>query len=202
MTPRTRFLTFVFAVSVAVPPSQRAICGILTFTVLLFAGCGGSSPTSPSLATPPLPDGTFLMEWVGDSYQCQDIRVPNAGTSVSVLMAGTHDASGTWIAHPLSSDGGNVEIRMTRSGPTTSAGDFPVAGTWSGNAIDSFVFAPSYIPYGSNLAFGDSAPFTGSASARFVSAGGYSSTPLVFTRNGLSATCPAAAVEWSLNVHN
>jgi hypothetical protein len=177
----------------------------MLITLVVASACGRSAtsptlntPSSPSAPVPALADGAFDIQFV--SGMCNDFQV--AGTSVAVLLTATHDADGTWVAHPSSAAGGNFEIRLKVGGNATSPNshDVAVTGTWSGTAIDSYKSFPNYALSDASVILGDSATFTGLVHHPFVTfADGSSSTSVTFTRNGASSTCPAGTVAWHLD---
>jgi hypothetical protein len=178
----------------------------LTVVALLATlACGSnadwpSSPTQP-FVFPVFGGGTFLIALLGDSSLCGDIKNPQAGTMVSVAMAGSV-VDGVWTGRALTPDGGQFELRLVSSNtpPPASAGlrAISVLGSATGTAIDSFVYTPGFVPRGTAIRFGDRVELTGALrTATFAS--GHVDSPVTFTRNGVSSTCPVGAVEWTIN---
>src|SRR5262245_42655002 len=186
-------------------------------TMCAAIACGGgsaSSPMQPSpAATAPLGDGRFLLELLGGSFECDDFKVPQAGTHIMFTIAATHDG-GTWIGHAATADSGSFELRLGRSAePNPSSGssiplgpfDIPVVGTLTGIATDSYLPLPGYVLSGTSPVFGERTDVfgavhtAGAIAGTIVYADGRTRSPMTFTRNAVSSTCPAGQVGWILN---
>jgi hypothetical protein len=173
--------------------------------VVTVASCG-DTPTSPSTQSPPLGVGNFILAILGDSSLCQDIKVPQAGTFVTVQLRAVHDGN-VWIGRAASAEDGDFEIRLARTNESVSARSGPigardvaVAGSLSGVATDSYKYVPTWVPSGTSAVFGQPTTISGIVRHPFFRFGdGLNLAALTFTRAGVSSTCPAGAVGWTLN---
>lgn len=170
------------------------------------SACGGDV-AAPSAISAPLGDGAFIVDLLGDSKRCDDIKSPQAGTGVTVLVSASHDGNGNWIARAADASGGNFEFRLARGSGTATAPSGPpgpldtaVIGSWSGSAVNSFQIGPfaGVIPP-TTASFGAGASVQGimRSAARF--ADGFITSEMTFSRAGVSSTCPAGAVGWTIN---
>jgi hypothetical protein len=147
------------------------------------------------------------MSLLGGTTECHDVQVPQAGTAVAFRIAGSHDATGAWIGRPTSSVDGNFEIRLAVStGPVGSNAaplrpfDIVIRGTVTGFAIDSYAYTPTSVPSGTTANFSSTFSISGIARyPNFTFADGLGDSALVFSRNSVTATCPAGQVGWTLN---
>jgi hypothetical protein len=168
------------------------------------ASCS-DSPASPS-QQPPLGDGMFILSLLGGTSECGDLKNPQAGTAVTVQIRASHTGD-VWIGKAATTADGDFEIRLSRTSDPVSApggplrlNDIPVAGTLQGTATDSYLFTPTYTLSGTSAVFGSAVTING-----FVRvppgtfAEGRNTSALTFSRAGVSSTCPASAVGWTLN---
>ena len=178
---------------------------LVTIVLLIASACGGG-PTSPSQASPPLADGNFILAFGGGSLECQDVKSPQAGTSVTVRVRAGH-SGGTWIGRAASEEDGDFEIRLMRTSEAVSMDgrpigplDVPVAGTLVGIATDSYRYTPTFVLSGTSAVFAATTPISGVIQSPAGTLGnGVVSGPMTFSRAGVSATCPSRAVGWLLN---
>ena len=178
----------------------------LVYAALIVAGAcgGGSSATSPSNTSGgglPFQAARYVMELLGDSQSCGDIKLPQAGTSVSFVLTLSADATG-WTGK--TSNGGltiHLQPSTTNSSPPFA---IPIAGTVSGFVDDE---APLPLPgmtvqpNGTRAAFAAGTTLAGGIpTASFPSfSTGTINGPVVFSRNGVTSTCPSGAVGWTMN---
>lgn len=172
----------------------------------LVTACGGgttSPSTTPSMSGGGLPfqAGRYVMELLGDSLACGDIKVPQAGTSVSFVLTLSADPSG-WTGKTST---GALSVHF-QSSTTNSFPPFaiPMTGTASGFADDE---APLPLPgmtvqpNGTRVTFATGTSFTGgipTASFPSFSMGSFTA-PVVFSRDGVTSTCPPGVVGWTMN---
>jgi hypothetical protein len=175
---------------------------LAVIALVLVCACGGP-PSSPTAALPfdgavALGNGRRSLTIAGDSDRCGD-RLPETGTAVNVDVMGSSDNMG-WTIRPLDAKGGNFEIRIERALTTAMFGAVALAGTARGYAVDSSTDF-SHTPIGTTLTFGAAATspahLTGSMSIGSLASGAFQDD-LTFSRNGVSASCPAGTVMWSL----
>jgi hypothetical protein len=178
---------------------RREICAIV---LLLATACGGT-PSTPSMPLPfsgrlALGDGRRFLSIVGDSVRCGDVQT-QVGTSVAVDVMGSIDGTG-WTLRQLDDTGGSFEIHVERMLSTGTLGSVPLTGSARGYAIDSsreLLMTPT----GTTLTFTTpgGAPLTVTGRMPFGSlATGEFQGPVTFSRGGVTASCPAGAVTWSL----
>jgi len=186
--------------------SREHLVSATAAIVVTAASCDGG-PASPSPQPPPLGVGIFILSLGGDSSLCQDIKIPLAGTFVTVQVRAVHDG-GTWIGRAASAEDGDFEIRLARATQPVSAHSGPmgprdvaVAGTLWGVATDSYNYVPTWVPSGTSVVFDQTTTISGivrfASGARFGD--GLDTAPVMFTRAGVSSTCPPGAVGWTLN---
>lgn len=169
---------------------------------LLAAGCGAATaPNGPETADLPFQPGPHLFHVLGDSFECGDLKLPQAGVSVAVDALVTR-GSGVWIVRPASGAGGDFEVRLQRSDAAATVLDVPLAGSITGHAIDSY--NPTGMPTGTRATFGISGapggvPLRGRVSPTGYFAQGQLDASIEFSRNDASVTCPAGIVRWVLS---
>jgi hypothetical protein len=177
---------------------------LAVIALVFVCACGGP----PSAPTAPLPfqgavalgNGRRSLTIVGDSDRCGDTRLPDTATpSVNVDVMGSSDNSG-WTLRPLDATGGNFEIRIERALTSAMFGAVALTGSAQGYAVDSSTDF-YHTPMGTTLTFGASDTsaihLTGSMSIGSLASGAFQDE-LTFSRNGVSASCPAGTVMWSL----
>jgi len=177
---------------------------ILYPALLSMTVCGGGNPTSPSTTGGGLPfeAGRYSIELLGGSDQCGDIKIPQAGTGVSFVLTLRADATG-WTG-TTSSGALVMHFQPSTSSMGTPPVAIPLAGTASGFADDEAVTAPPGVgigPNGTRATFTSSVPFSGGIPSGLLPgfASGTINGPVVFSRNGVTATCPSGAVGWTMN---
>jgi hypothetical protein len=185
---------------------------LVVLAAFLVAACG-SGPTSPSPPSPTSPPSStsggglpfhaarYVMDLSGDSHPCgDDIKVPQAGTTVSFILTLSADPTG-WTG---TTSGGGLTIHFQ---PSTNNSfppfDIPMAGTASGFADDE---APVPLPgidvqpNGTRVTFPAGTSITGGfPTAGFPFSMGSFNGTVVFSRNGVTSTCPSGAVRWTMN---
>lgn len=178
-------------------------CRLALIVALLAMGCAGASPAGPvapgALSGGGLPfDGTRYSLYIsGDSSKCGDVKSPQAGTSVTLTLTLQADATG-WTATASS---GTLALRLQKGTATVHIGLIPVTGSGTGVADDvgiplQFLPAP---PNGTRVTFGGTVPLSGEMPNSVFALGTFDG-PMVFSRNGVTSTCPAGAVDWTLNI--
>lgn len=146
----------------------------------------------------------YSLQITGGSLECGDVKSPQAGTVVSVYMNLKPDATG-WIA---TADNGTLTLRFEPGSNTAGFGQIALVGTARGSADDQGLAPTPGIPLqltGTRVTFDDaSIPFSGLLPAALVPGfedfgnGKFQGT-VVFSRNGVIATCPAGAAGWLIN---
>jgi len=171
--------------------------------LVFICACGGP----PSAPTAPLPfegatalgNGRRSLTIAGDSDRCGDVRLPATDTAVNVDVLGSSDNAG-WTIRPLDATGGNFEIRIERALTGAMFGAVALTGSAHGYAVDSSTDF-YHTPIGTKLTFGtsdtSSIHLTGSMSIGSLASGAFQDD-LTFSRNGVTASCPAGTVMWSL----
>ena len=107
---------------------------LLVACCALISGCGGT-PTAPeSNGTLPFRPGAYMLDLIGDSVACGDVKNPQAGTAVTVRL-NMEVASNRYVA--TSAQGGLV-LRLERERTASSISPFSLAltGTATGSADD------------------------------------------------------------------
>ena len=172
-------------------------CRVLLAGAVIVAGCG--SPTAPE-GTAPLPfrPAAYVIDFSGDTLACGDLKNPQAGTAVS-LRLNMQTTSGLFIA---TSAAGGFTLRFERN-PAANALTLRLTGTATGFADDEG-FAGGTIglaPNGTRMTVEPGVPLAGEIPSPTVSdfALGRLNGPVVFSRGGVSSTCPAGTVSWTLN---
>jgi hypothetical protein len=177
---------------------------IVVLSIVYVSACGSSTTTSPSTIPGgglPFHAGRYVMNLTGFSDPCGDIKVPQAGTTVSFVLTMSADATG-WTGKTSS---GGLTMRFEPS----TANSFPpfaipLRGTASGFADDEAPVQPpgfTVQPNGTRASFASAITFSGgipTASFPGFSMGTVNG-PVVFSRNGVTSTCPSGAVEWTMN---
>ena len=174
---------------------------LLVACCALISGCGGT-PTAPeSNGTLPFRPGAYMLDLIGDSVACGDVKNPQAGTAVSVRL-NMEVASNRYVA--TSAQGGLV-LRLERERTASSVSPFSLAltGTATGSADDEgrTIGGLSIPPKGTRLTVSSSVPLSGEIPSPAVSsfASGTLNGTVTFSRGGVSSTCPAGAFGWTLN---
>ena len=168
----------------------------------LIAACGGGT-TSPSTTTSggglPFQAGRYVMELLGDSQACGDIKVPQAGTGVSFALTLSADPTG-WTGE-TSTRALSVHFlpSTTNSFPPFA---IPMTGMASGFADDEGPLAGmTGQPNGTRVTFPTGTSFSGGIPTASVPgfSTGTITAPIVFSRDGVTSTCPSGAVGWTMN---
>ena len=107
---------------------------LLVACCALISGCGGT-PTAPeSNGTLPFRPGAYMLDLIGDSVACGDVKNPQAGTAVSVRL-NMEVASNRYVA---TSEQGGLVLRLERERTASSIPPFSLrlTGTATGSADD------------------------------------------------------------------
>jgi hypothetical protein len=177
---------------------------VVLASTLVAAACGGS-PAAPSGASAaaggglPFHAGAYEIDFLGGSLECGDIKIPPAGTSISVRFDMRAETGG-WTATATS---GTLTLHF-RPGAGTQPTSVALAGTGNGFADDQGItLGPPLVipPNGTRLTTDGAISLSGAMPPGFVSdfSHGTLDGPVVFSRNGVASTCPAGAVGWTLN---
>jgi len=181
----------------------------LVFTIVTAAvsmwGCGSSSPTGPSGQESPadfLPfsESFYVIEFHGDSFQCGDAKSPQAGTVVASRVLLRREGS-AWAA---ANGDGTLTLRMERTVGAPAVAGIRLTGTARGFADDEgAIFDPRFSipPNGTRLAIADAVALSGAIPAGALTdfSQGTIDGPVTFSRAGVTSTCPARAVMWTMN---
>lgn len=173
---------------------------LLTSSVVITA-CGGT-PSAPGTAgAPPFRSGAYVIDFIGDSFACGDVKTPQAGTAATVRL--TIETSGNRSIATATGGGLTLQLQRDQTVSRFSMFSVGVAGTANGFAADEGYAAGaiSTPPSGTRLTIDPSVPLTGEMPSPTVSdfALGALHGTVVFSRGGVTATCPAGAVSWTLN---
>lgn len=170
---------------------------LLAWCVAVSA-CSGS-PTAPDPDSAlPFRSGAYVIDMGGDSLACGDIKNPQAGTRVRVTL-NMEVTSNHYVAK---STQGTLMLRFERdpAGKSISPMSLVLTGTVSGSADDEGRSLDISVPP-SPLTVSSSVPLSGEIpTPNFVDfAFGTINGIVTFSRNGVSSTCPAGSVGWTLN---
>ena len=174
--------------------------------LLGLAACGGGNPTGPADPQPAggglqFIESAYAVNFVGDSLACGDVKNPNTGLSVGIRMTLRRDATG-WTANHA------TETAMLRFEPASTtpspAGPAAIVGVARGSAQDEgVVFDPGFsVPAnGTRITFADNAALSGAMQTPQLtdSSGGTINGTVSFSRDGVTSTCPAGAVRWTIS---
>jgi hypothetical protein len=171
--------------------------------LVLLAGCGAHSPSAPSTTAPggglPFQSALYELRIVGDPLRCTG-DVLRVGTLVSLAVNLTPDASG-WTGRPADPANGTLVLTLRPGSLPSSPPRFQLGGAVQGFAIDAGT-GPLPVRTGRRLTFGSTAdavtPISGVTPGSVLAAVGPIEGPAAFTLEGLTTTCPAGAVLWSL----
>ena len=181
---------------------------LLIASLLAASACGGR-PTSPSSSGGPPGGGLpfqatrYLISIVGDSVRCGDIRAPATGTAVSLNLVLQPDATG-WTAVAEDTVAGTITLRFQQGSGPAGPLEIPLSGTARGFADDRGLPIGVVPPMlnGTRIAFGatgtETIPLSGLIPFQDFSNGTFDG-PVLFSRNGVTATCPAGAAGWTMN---
>ena len=176
-------------------------------SALLLAACGGPS-TSPTGVSAPAGGGLpyqadrYRLQILGGSLACGDNKNPQAGTFVNLLVNMKPDATG-WTA---TTEDGGFSLRLEPGSPATAFGPARLTGTARGAADDQVTLPlpTSPPPSGTRMTIVDAIPVAAVLTALLVPGfadftTGTFNGAVVFSRNGVTATCPAGAVGFTLS---
>jgi hypothetical protein len=176
---------------------------IVVLSIACVSACGSTttSPSSMSGGGLPFQAGRYAMELLGGSDPCGDIKAPQAGTDVSFFLTLSADATG-WTGRTASGALVWHFQSSTNSGSLPFA--VPLAGTASGFADDEAAAAPPGLGIqanGTRVTFASAIAFSGGIPSAFLPgfSTGTINGPVVFSRNGVTSTCPSGAVGWTMN---
>jgi hypothetical protein len=146
----------------------------------------------------PFAEAFYAFEFHGDSFQCGDVKSPQAGTAVGARMMMRRDGN-AWTA---TNGAGTLTVRL--HGTAATIFGTAVSGTARGFAEDEGVlFDPQFSvpPNGTRIAVADDATLSGSIPAGRVTdfSQGTVTGTVTFSRGGVTSTCPTGAVAWTMN---
>jgi hypothetical protein len=180
----------------------------LVVSVVVASACSGSSPSAPS--SPTLGGGIpfqvqtrYSMTMVGDVGSCGDNRSPRSGTAVTLDLTMMPDATG-WTATPANQSAGTLSLRFQQGSAQVPTFQVSLSGTARGFADDQGIAIGTTppVPTGTRATFGatgaEAIPVTGLLSLGQFASGTFDGT-VVFSRNGLTSTCPGGVVTWTMN---
>lgn len=181
--------------------ASRCLAALLAFAA---AGCGGT-PSSPTSPAPPAGGGLpfqatrYSLQVIGSPLACGATGATAPATIVTFYVNMTADATG-WTA--TSSDGA-FTMRLQ---PDSSLGFANLAGTARGSAVDegSTPSVPSLPSNGTRVTIADATPISGRLPDSALPesfrdrASGIVNGAVTFSRNGVTATCPAGATLFNL----
>jgi hypothetical protein len=159
------------------------------------------SPATTPGGELPFASARYSLEIVGDSLKCGDVKSPQAGTYIWITFDLSPDASGwsgTTADHSLT-------IRFQRGSPSIRPFAIGLSGTARGSAEDEGLPFPlpggTPAPSGIRITLSDPVPLSGEMPSPQISdfSNGQFDGVVVFSRNGVTATCPAGAVGWTMN---
>jgi hypothetical protein len=176
---------------------RSPVVWFLTLVTTVCTACGGA-PTSPAPVQPlPFRAGGYVLVLGAASTDCNDESLPQAGTQVAVEVTLSAD-SGAWIGRPKTPGGGNFQLRLSGTSGPQSLAQSSMTGTFSGGAVDTFSPA-DYLPQtGTRADFNPPGSVSGEVLAGGLVILAVISSPVTFSRNSRSVTCPAGAVRWSM----
>jgi len=137
----------------------------------------------------------------GDTTACGDNRSPRSGTAVALDLTMQPDAAG-WTATPADASAGTLSLRFEQ-GPGAQPPIVALIGTARGFANDQGIATGTQapVPTGTRVTFGatgtEAVPLSGGLAFQQFAQGTFTGT-IVFSRNGLTSTCPAGTVAWTL----
>lgn len=138
---------------------------------------------------------------VGNTTACGDNRSPRSGTAVTLDLTMEPDAAG-WTATPADPSAGTLSLRFEQG----AGGQPPVValiGTARGFADDQglAIGTQAPVPNGTRVTFGatgtEAVPLSGGLALQQFAQGTFTGT-IVFSGNGLTSTCPAGTVAWTM----
>jgi hypothetical protein len=169
----------------------------LTLVTTACTSCGGA-PTSPAPVQPlPFRAGGYVLVLGAASSDCHGESLPQADMQVAVEVTLSAD-SGAWIGRPTTPGGGNLQLRLSGTSGLQSFAQSGMTGTFSGAAIDTFSLADVIRPTGTRADFNPPGSVSGEVLPGALVILAVISSPVTFSRNSRSVTCPAGAVRWSM----
>jgi hypothetical protein len=187
---------------------MRHLGYLAVLVTIAFGGCGGGSPAAPSdppttTATLPFTEGSYALEFHGGTLECGDFKIPQAGTVVSFTVMLRRDVK-AWNAV----NGTNTLALRFESAAAPPGVPNPfalgIAASARGFAEDEgLLVAPGLAvpPNGTRMTFADNATLSGSMPSAQVNAFslGTVNGTVIFSRNGVTSTCPPGIVTWTMN---
>ncbi len=161
----------------------------------LAAGC--ASPTAPAGALP-LSAATYSLTVGAQANLCRDLIQPRVVRYIVGWLRLSLDGT-TWVGRPLSAASGSFELRLDRAGEENFSA-LPLRGTFTGRLQD-FGVPPLEAASGIRIDardLGETVALNGSATVSGTVASGVFQSPLVFSSNARSMTCPAESLSWAL----
>lgn len=178
---------------------------VLIAPLVIAAACG-RSPASPSGTSGttggglPFKSARYSLQVIGDSFRCGDVKSPQTGTTLWITFEMRPDPSG-WTGTTADNA---LTLRFQPAGSGTTPLSIGLSGTARGSAEDEGIpLLPGGGPprSGTRITLSDPVTLSGQMPSPQVSdfsLGRFDGT-VVFSRNGVTSTCPADAVGWSMN---
>jgi hypothetical protein len=174
--------------------------------LLAAAACGGGTPSAPAAVTlgggiPFQVQTRYSLTVVGNTTACGDSRSPQSGTAVTLDLMMQPDATG-WTAAPAASAAGTLSLRFEQ-GPGAQSPLVALIGTARGFADDQGTAIGTQTPVstGTRVTFGatgtEAVPLSGGLALQQFAQGIFAGT-IIFSRNGLTSTCPGGTVTWTM----
>jgi hypothetical protein len=161
----------------------------LLAVALLTTGCSdeGAGPAGLPL---PLRAGTYVFDIGAPATACNDVTVPQSGTSAQALAVATQSGN-EWLLRAASAADGSFELRL-RPGARDGA-FFIVGGTMSGQMIDNHQRLDAIPPSFRRAAFETVPIIAHMAAAGGIIVGSFGGT-VTFSREGIFSACPPGQV--------
>jgi hypothetical protein len=165
----------------------------LLAVALLTMGCSddGAGPGGLPL---PLRAGTYVFDIGAPAAVCNDVTVPQSGTSAQALAIATQSGN-EWLLRAASPVDGSFELRLRPGAPDGAF--FIVTGTMSGQMIDNHQRLDGIPPSFRRAAFETVPILAHMAAAGGTIVGSFGGT-VTFTRDGIISVCPPGQVSFSL----
>ena len=171
---------------------------VRTLVLVLAAACAGCSderaPTGPSDQPLPLTPGLYSLLLDGNPFTCNDLGIPQTGTSVQAL-ASARQSGHEWIFTPANESSGDFELRLTSGGTAATPGAMAVSGTARGQVRHSYGATPG-LP--AQRATFSTLTVNGELRDNAASVRGRFNGQVLFGRENFVAVCPPGQVAFVL----